>query len=164
MLSANQIQLLIAENENIQQQLQETHALLAKKEQELLDFEKAHASTAELKSRLDIQLEELQMLHFKLNKQQQKTAGAEQREFELNQEITTAIEVQHAYTDLQRDYNYICTQLADAQDEIAALKKKNATLQKIAVQVGELESTVENLNFERDILLEKLEALEKPQV
>ena len=65
--------------------------------------------------------------------------------------------------DLFKQYTYINTQLNDVQEELTAVKKKNKMLQQIAVQVGELESTLENLTLERDQLKNKIYALENEQ-
>ena len=163
MLSAQQIQQLLSEYESLQAQLEEANEILALREEELAMVREHAAEAAALRSQLDIHLDELKMMQNFIGRQQQKAAGAEERELELQQEITAAIPVQHQYNDLLQQYNYIATQLTDIQEELASVKKKNNMLQKIAVQVGELESTVENLTLERDALQAKLDTLENIQ-
>lgn len=164
MLSPEQIQQLIAENESLQVQLQEVNYILQIKEEEIAELKKIALTTAEMRSIMDTRLDELQMMQNYIGKQQQKAAGAEDRELELQQELTEAIKLQHQYNDLFQQYTYVNTQLADVQEELAAVKKKNKMLQQIAVQVGELESTLENLTLEKDELKGKINVLENAQV
>ena len=164
MLSPEQIQQLIVENESLQVQLQEVNYILQIKEEEIAELKKIALTTAEMRSIMDTRLDELQMMQNYIGKQQQKAAGAEDRELELQQELTEAIKLQHQYNDLFQQYTYVNTQLADVQEELAAVKKKNKMLQQIAVQVGELESTLENLTLERDELKGKINVLENAQV
>lgn len=163
MLSTQQIQQLLSENERLQSQLGETNEILNLREEELVILRAKAAEAAVLQSQLDLQLEELVTMQNYIGRQQQKVAGAEERELELQQEITATIPVQHQYTDLLQQYTYLTTQLEDVKTELAAVKKKNSMFQKIVLQVGELESTVENLTLERDALQFKLDAVENVQ-
>lgn len=163
MLSATQIQQLIIENESLQVQLQDLNEVLAQREQEIAALKTNAASDAELRSLLDIQYDELQLMQNRIGKHQQKAAGAEEREFELQQELTQAVKLEQQYRDLFQQYTYINTQLEDVQAELAKVKKKNAMLQQIAVRIGEMESTLENMTLERDDLKARLTELEKLQ-
>ena len=163
MLSADQIQQLIKENKGLQQELQEVNYILEIKEQEIAELKKIAATTTEMRSLLDTRLDELEMMQNHIGNQQQRAEGAEDRELELQQELTAAIQLQHQYNDLFQQYTYVNTQLTDVQEELAAVKKKNKMLQQIAVQVGELESTLENLTLERDELKNKVYTLENEQ-
>lgn len=160
MLSPEQIQQLIVENESLQAQLQEVNYILEIKEEELAEFKKIASAATEMRSLLDTRLDELQLMQNRIGKQQQQAEGAIDRELELQQELTQAIQLQHQYNDLFQQYTYVNTQLTDIQEELAAVKKKNKMLQQIAVQVGELESTLENLTLERDELKNRIYVLE----
>ncbi len=163
MLSPQQIQLLLAENEHLQAQLKEANEILAFREDELKMLRQQDNSPAALRSQLDLQQEEIAALQNKINNQQRNVAGAEIREKEMLDELTESIQLLHEHADLKKQYIYTTTQLDGLQQENASLKKKYTMLQKIAIQVGELESTVENLTFERDTLLEKLNEVENVQ-
>ncbi len=134
MLSTQQIQQLIVANASLQLQLAEANEILAIQQEELVLLRRQSSETAALRSQLDLQ-----------------------------QQIIPPIKEQQQFTDLQQQYIYATTQLNDVQEQLMALKKKSAVLQKIAVQVGELESKVENLTYERDILLEKITLMEALQ-
>ena len=163
MLSAAQIEQVIAENERLQVQLEEVNYILLLREQEIAELKSRIIDGAELRSTLDMQLEELQLMQNRIGKHQQKAAGAEEREFELQQELTQAVRIQQDYNDLFQQYTYINTQLEDIQAELAKVKKRNAMLQQIAVKIGEMESNMENITMERDELKAKLAELERMQ-
>jgi dynactin complex subunit len=163
MLSAEQIQQIITENERLQVQINDLNYLLSEREQEIAELKKFRSDETALRSMLDLQLDELQVMQNRIGKQQQQAAGAEEREFELQQELTQAARTQQQYSELFQQYTYVNTQLDDVQQELLKVKKRNAMLQQIAVKIGEMESTVENLTIERDELKERLIALERMQ-
>jgi len=163
MLSAAQIEQVIAENERLQVQLEELNYILLLREQEIAELKARALDGAELRSTLDMQLEELQLMQNRIGKHQQKAAGAEEREFELQQELTHAVKLEQQYADLFQQYTYVNTQLEDVQTELAKVKKRNAMLQQIAVRIGEMESNMENVTMERDELKARLAELERSQ-
>jgi phage gp16-like protein len=163
MLNEQQLQHLIKENEALQGQVKELEEILALREEELQLLRQQAAEAGALRSQLDLRLDELASMQNLIGQQQRKTAGAQIREIELQDELADSIQMLHQQKDLQQQYIYANTQLEDLQAALATLKKKNSTLQTIATHAAELESMVENLVFERDILLEKLAELEKIQ-
>ena len=161
MLSKEQVQQLITENERLQVELEELNYMLLQREQTIAALKTSNAADAELRSLLDLQLDDLQVMQNRIGKHQRKEAGAEEREFELQQELTQAVKLQHQYNDLFQQYTYVNTQLEDIQQELARLKKRNNMLQQIAVKIGEMESTLENVTMERDELITRVAELEK---
>lgn len=163
MLNEQQIQHLIKENEALQSQVKELEEILGLREEELQLLRQQAAEAGALRSQLDLRLDELVSMQNLIGQQQRKTAGVLQREIDLQDELTDSIQLLHQQKDLKQQYIYANTQLEDLQAELAILKKKHSTLQTIATHAAGLESMVENLVFERDILLEKLAELEKIQ-
>jgi chromosome segregation ATPase len=163
MLSEGQIQILIAENEKLQAEVEELNEILAIKEEAIVELKKIAISNAEIRSKMDMQQEEIEILQNRIGQQRQKSAGAEQREFELHQELTVAAKEHHQYTDLLQQYTYVNIQLKDVQEQVATLKKRNNMLQQIAVKIGEMESMVEGLTVEKEALQYKIAGLEKLQ-
>jgi len=161
MLSSAQIQQLLAENEQLHVQLEELNYMLLQREQEITRLKENAAEDAELRSMIDMQMDELHFMQNRIGKQQQQAAGAEEREFELQQELTEFARLQQQYKDLFQQYTYTSTQLEDIQAELAKIKKRNNMLQQIAVRIGELESSMENITLERDELKAKLAELER---
>ena len=163
MLSADQIQAIQVQNQSLQAEVQELNEILAIKEEELAELRKKGDENAALRSMVDIHLEELQFMQNRIGKHQQKAAGAEDREMELHEELTQAAKVQHQYNDLLRQYTYINTQLDDVEEELTKVKKRNTMLQQIAVKIGEMESAVEMLAEEKELLQHKITLLQKMQ-
>ena len=163
MLSADQIQAIQVQNQSLHAEVQELNEILAIKEEELAELRKKGDENAALRSMVDIHLEELQFMQNRIGKHQQKAAGAEDREMELHEELTQAAKVQHQYNDLLRQYTYINTQLDDVQEELTKVKKRNTMLQQIAVKIGEMESAVEMLAEEKELLQHKITLLQKMQ-
>jgi hypothetical protein len=161
MLSPGQVQQIMAENESLQLQLRALNAVLAQREQQIGELKRMVSAATELQSRLDSKQYEIQDMQNRIGKQQQLTAGAAERELELELELGESIKLAHQYKDLLKQHTYLSTLLADAQEELVSVKKRNSMLQKIAVQVGELESMVENLTLERDRLTEQIRGLQK---
>jgi DNA repair exonuclease SbcCD ATPase subunit len=161
MLSAAQIQQLLVENEQLHIQLEELNYMLLQREQEITRLKENAAEDAELRSMIDMQLDELHLMQNRIGKQQRQAAGAEEREFELQQELTEFAKLQQQYNELFQQYTYTSTQLEDIQAELAKIRKRNNMLQQIAVRIGELESNMENITLERDELKAKLAELER---
>lgn len=155
-LSSDHIQQLMQENEYLQVQLEDVNMVLAEREEELQLYKKNAAEASELKSRLDAQLEDLHSLQDKIGDQEQQAMGAEEREFELQQELTAAAKLQNQYNEMVTHYTYIQTQLTDVQQRLEELNTRNSALQKIASKIGELESQLANTVIERDDLITQL--------
>lgn len=161
MLTPEQVQQIIADNNSLQAEVNELNEILAIKEEEIIELRKIASETTALRSMVDIHLEELQFMQNRIGKHQQKAAGAEERELELHQELTGAARVQQQYTELFQQYTYTSAQLEDIQQELTKVKKRNNMLQQIAVKIGEMESSMEMLTDERDHLKNKVALLEK---
>jgi DNA repair exonuclease SbcCD ATPase subunit len=161
MLSATQIQQLLVENEQLHVQLEELNYMLLQREQQISILKENAAEDAELRSMIDMQMDELHLMQNRIGKHQQQAAGAEEREFELQQELTAFARLQQQYNELFQQYTYASTQLEDIQAELARIKKRNNMLQQIAVRIGELESNMENITQERDELKAKLAEVER---
>ena len=160
MLSPDQLKQLIEENNSLQVQLEEVNTVLLIREQELAILKENAAKASELQSRLDAQLDELHCMQDHIGKKEQQAEGAEERELELQQELTEALRLQHTYNDLLQQHTYLYTQLSDIQEELSALKSRNLQLQQIADKTGELESHLANTVMERDDLKARIAVLE----
>jgi chromosome segregation ATPase len=163
MISAEQIQQIVTENESLQAEVQELNEILAIREEEIAELKKKASSDTELRSMMDLQLDELHLMQNRIGKHQRQAEGAEERELELYQELAQVTKLQQQYSELYQQYTYTVAQLEDIQAELAKVKKRNNMLQQIAVKIGELESNFENLTEERDTLKNKVDTLEKLQ-
>jgi chromosome segregation ATPase len=156
MLSPEHVKQLVQENELLQVQLEELNMILSEREEELQLLKKNARDATELRSQLDGRLDELHSLQNHLGQKEQQALGAEEREFELQQELTEAARLQQQYNELLTHYGYIQAQLNDLQLRLEELNASNLQLQKIAGTIGEVESQLANTVMERDELKKQL--------
>ena len=160
MLAEDQIKKIISLNDSLQVQLEDANTMLAAREKEIDYLNSELAEATALRSRLDGQLGEIESFQNKLGIKQQQALGAEEREIELQQELTEMARLNKQYNELIQDYAYLQSQFKDIQAQLAALNERNFQLQQIAGRIGELESMLENTKMERDDLKIRLAALE----
>ena len=163
MLSQEQLNQLIAENESLQVQVKELNEILSEREEELEIWKKIAGEAAELRSMLDVQLDEFQTMQNQIGKKQQQVEGAVERELELEQELTEAAKLQQLYNELLQECSYVQAQLNDAQAQLLELERRNRSLQNIAGKIGEVESRLANTVIERDALKIRVVLLENDQ-
>jgi chromosome segregation ATPase len=160
MLSEEQIKKIISANESLSIQLADANAMLAAREQEIDYLSAELAQVTALRSKLDGQLDEIESMRNSLGIKQQAAKGAEEREIELQQELTGMAVLNKEYNELLQDYAYLQSQFKDIQAQLTALKERNAELEKITSRIGELESSLENSLLERDSLKQRINLLE----
>jgi chromosome segregation ATPase len=160
MLSEEQIKKIIAANESLSVQLADANAMLAAREQEIDYLGTELADSVALRSKLDGQLDEIESMRNSLGVKQQAAKGAEEREIELQQELTGMAVLNKEYNELLQDYAYLQSRFKDIQAQLTALKERNLELEKITSRIGELESMLQNSLHERDGLKERIKILE----
>lgn len=156
MLTQDQLKQLISANQSLQVQLEEANMILSEREEQLLILRENAARNNELQSIADARLDELYSMQNLIGKKDQEAAGAEERELELQQELTEAARLQQQYNALAEQYDYLQARFDDLEDALASLKHKHLLLQQIAAKIGELESHLANTVMERDELAARL--------
>ena len=160
MLSEEQIKKIISANESLQVQLADVNAMLAAREEEIDFLNTELAETTALRSKLDGQQAQIESIQDQLGKKQQAAKGAEEREFELHQELTGMALLNKQYNELVQDYAYLQSQYKDVLAQLTSLQHNNLQLEKTAGSIGELQSRLENSLLERDVLKERINVLE----
>lgn len=160
MLAEEQIKKLISINESLWAQIEDANSILVEREKEIEMLKKNVADATALRSKLDGQLNEIVSIKNRLGEKEQQAMGAEEREIELQQELTEAARLQQQYNDLAQQYAYLHSQFADIQSQLTEMEERNFELRKIAGRIGELESKLENTGIERDELKSRLTTLE----
>jgi chromosome segregation ATPase len=158
MLTQEHLQQLVQENELLQVQLEELNMILSAREEELELLKRNAADATELRSQLDIRLDELHSMQNQIGKKERQALGAEERELELQQELTQAARLQQQYDELLTNYAYMQAQFTDLQLRLEELTARNRQLQKAANAIAELESELANTLAERDELKKQLGA------
>jgi chromosome segregation ATPase len=160
MLSEEQIKKIISANESLSVQLADANAMLTAREQEIDYLSAELAELTALRSKLDGQLDEIESMRNSLGAKQQAAKGAEEREIELQQELTGMAVLNKEYSELLQDYAYLQSQFKDIQARLTVLQERNLQLEQVAGRIGELESRLENSLLERDGLKERISELE----
>jgi len=160
MLSEEQIKKIVSANESLQVQLADANAMLAAREEEIEFLNTELASSTALRSKLDGHLAEIESIQHQLGQKQQAAKGAEEREFELHQELTGMALLNKQYSELMQDYAYLQSQFKDIQAQIIDVQQRNIQLEQAAAGIGELQSRLQNSLLERDVLKERINVLE----
>lgn len=160
MLTEDQIKKILASNSSLQIQLDDANRILEAREKEIEYLSNELDETAALRSTLDGQQGEISTIQHTLGLKLQQAQGAEEREIELQQELSEMARLNRNYNELVQDYAYLQSQFTDAQEQLAAIIERNFKLKQIASRIGELESTLENMTIERDDLKSRLISLE----
>ncbi len=160
MLSEEQIKKIVSANESLQVQLADANAMLTAREEEIEFLNSELAEATALRSKLDGQLAQIESIETELGQKKQAAKGAEEREFELHQELTGMALLNKQYSELIQDYAYLQSQYKDILAQLIALQNNNLQLEKAAGSIGELQSRLENSLLERDVLLGKISTLE----
>jgi chaperonin cofactor prefoldin len=130
MLSQEQINKLISENDYLRVQLKEANEILALREEEIEILEQNAADITELRSQLDVQLTHTQSLQNIIGTKQQQAVGAANRERELEDELIDASKLLKQYSELQQQYTHILIQVKDLEERLVEMNKRNAELEK----------------------------------
>ena len=95
-----------------------------------------------------------------LGQKQQAAKGAEEREIELQQELTVMALLNRQYSELMQDYAYLQSQYKDIQSRYLELQQNSLQFEQATKRIAELESLLENSLQESDALKEKIKTLE----
>lgn len=154
---------LISEDNSYALQLQDLEYMIQLREEELLEMKAHVAKLAELQSKLDSQLIDIEHLQNIIGNHQQKEIGFLKREASMEDEMLQSIEGESAFYQLQKklesneiEINKQMRELKEAVElyhEISDLQKKNT----------ELESALEMANLDNQFLKEELEELRNRQ-
>lgn len=130
MLSQEQINKLISENDYLRVQLKEANEMLALREEEIEILEQNAADITELRSQLEVQLNHAQSLQNIIGTKQQQAVGAANRERELEDELIDASKLLKQYSELQQQYTHLLTQNKDLEERLVEMNKRNEALEK----------------------------------
>ena len=160
MLSAEQIKQIISANESLRVLLADANAMLVAREEEIEFLAAELADSVALRSKIDGQQDEIESIRNRLGEKQQASKGAEEREDELQRELTKMATLNKYYSELLQDYAYLQSQFKDIQSQLTAMKAGSLQLEQYARRMGELESMLQNSVLERDSLKERIRVLE----
>jgi chromosome segregation ATPase len=160
MLSEDQIKKIISANQSLQLQLADAHAMLAARKEEIDFLSTELAEATALRSKSEGQLHEIESIRTRLTEKKLAAKGAEEREFELHQELTEMALLNKQYNELLQDYAHLQSQFKDMQAQYIALQQRNIHLEQALAGIGELKSELENSLLEKEGLKERINVLE----
>lgn len=160
MLSEEQIKKIISANQSLQLQLADANAMLAAREKEINFLSTELTELTALRSKSEGQLDEIESIRNRLNEKQLAVKGAEEREFELHQELTGMAILNKQYNELIQDYAHLQSQFKDMQAQFISLQQRNIMLEQATSGIGELQSRLENSLLEGNGLKERINKLE----
>ena len=160
MLTEEQIKKIVSAHESLQVQLADANAMLAAREQEIEYLSTELAESISLRSKLDGQQDEIESIRNRLGEKQQAAKGAEEREIELQHELTEMALLNRQYNELIQDYAWLQSQFKDIQAQLINLQQRNVMLEQATGSISELQSRLENSLLEREALKERINSLE----
>jgi hypothetical protein len=131
MLTQEQLNKIISENEYLRVQLKEANEMLTLREEEIEILEQNAADITQLRSHLEIEQLNSQSLQNTIHTKQQQALGAANRERDLEDELVDAAKLLKEYSELQQKYTYILIQVKDLEEQLLAVNKRNEELVKM---------------------------------
>jgi dynactin complex subunit len=157
MLSNEQVQQLISENELLQIQLKDVNEMIEVREEELDLLRKTANHARELQSRLDANLYQIEQMQNRIGEDQRLAAGAARRESAMEIEMIGTLKMETEYYELKDQFASTKAALQDINREVSETKGLYARLAQLTTRVAELESNLEIAALDNSFLKEELE-------
>ena len=141
---------LVAENESLKARLDEYQYTIVSKQKEILELRLQIAADNEIKSNLDNQVMELEVLQNYIGDMDQAAAVSANRAISLQQNTGNSANVKDQLYDLKQQYTSMQTQLTNLQTQLQELNNRNLLLQQQSSRIAELESFLADAEQERD--------------
>lgn len=161
MLSEDQAQQLKNEKEQLQQELKEVNELLAIREEELALLRQRTGKAAELQSKLENTLLEMDFLQHELGRQQQLYAGATRREENLEKEMLLSLQMEKEFLVIRDKFKSTRASLQELELEVQESAKLYKQIADLQTRVAELESERNLIRLDNGFLKEELQELRK---
>lgn len=139
---------LQAENESLKNLLQEYGQLAILKANEQRDLQEQVSAAVAVKSSLEGQVEQVQMLKYYINEMMQKAEAALERETGLENQVSLSVSTSYRLEEIKTQYNYLLVQLNDLSERLQQMNSQNILQQQYASRVAELESLLANAQEE----------------
>ena len=140
---------LVAENESLKARLDEYQYTIVSKQKEILELRLQIAADNEIKSNLDNQVMELEVLQNYIGDMDQAAAVSANRAISLQQNAGNSANVKDQLYDFKKQYTSMQTQLTNLQTQLQELNNRNLLLQQQTSRIAELESFLADAEQER---------------
>ena len=147
------------ENEELQFKLQDLEYFIQIREEELEILKSKQSSLAELKSRINEQLYEMEQMQHFIGDLQQKAVGADNRQAEMEEEMLQSITGERKWYELQEQFQSMSAELEQTNEQLNEAVALYKTVKALKTKITELESSLEILQLDNGFLKEELEQL-----
>lgn len=161
MLTAEQVRKLISENDLLQVQLDDINEVLSIREEELELLRAKTGKMVELQSTLENNLEEFSYMQHVIGKQQLTAEKTSRREAEMEKELLEGIRMEKEYYSIRDKYNSTSTALLDVNQQLNEIPLINRDLETANRKIAELESRLDILQEEKELLQYEVNKLKK---
>ncbi|MEO5891349.1 MAG: hypothetical protein ABIQ31_13940 [Ferruginibacter sp.] len=139
---------LMSENKSQEARLDEYARIISSRDNEIGMLQTMLSEANEQRSSVDNQLNELKDLRRYLNDLQQQVAGSVYRTTGRQQHVPNDTNAEDRLQNLNKEYTYLQSQLADLQTQLTEVNNRNLLLQQQNSRIAELESLLENAQEE----------------
>jgi len=156
MLTEEQLEQLKSDKELLELELEDVNQLIKIREEELDLLRKKADEARALRSRLDMQLYELEQMQNNIGEHQQKAAGFDKRMEEMENELFASIQEQLQLSDTLKDYTRVKANLQYTESELEEANTAYRQLKDAESKKAEAESNLELAMIEISSLKEEL--------
>jgi murein DD-endopeptidase MepM/ murein hydrolase activator NlpD len=156
-----QIRILLSENEFLQHQLEDLNKAVKQRDEEILFLGDNMDSAAELQSRIDSNLAEIEQLKYNNALTEEKAAAAEELNEALENDLLQQIRQSHKDEKLLQEMNSVKVNLDVANEELEQSAGFYQRIIQLKKEVAELKSNLELSQSENELLKEENEELQQ---
>jgi len=155
MFTEKQVFAIIAENEALQIQVEDLEQVLEDTRNDILNIRSLAISSAELQSKMDSRLYEIESLQELLDLKDMQASAAREREEILQNDLMAAARENQRATQLERTNAFAQTQINDIEYQLGELQESSDNLVIATRRIAELESLLEMSNQDNKRLVDK---------
>ncbi len=156
MLTEDQINKIVSENEFLQDQVEELSAIALNYRNEIRTLQEKYEIEAELRSIIEIDAEERSVLKYQLEKEKQKAVTVARRENAMELELLEGIKIETEYYTIKDQQKSANAQIIDMNEQIRVSLHVYKNLEDANRKISEINSINDILKEENELLLYQL--------
>ena len=156
MLTEDQIKKLVSENEYLQDQLEDLSAMALSYRNEIKTLQEKYGIEAELRSIIENDSEEKNLLKYQLDKEKQKAVTVAKREVAMEIELLEGIKIETEYYNIKEQQKSANAQIIDMNEQIRNSLMVYKNLEDANRKISEINSINDILKEENELLLYQL--------
>ena len=161
MLTEDQVKKLLSENEYLQSQVEELSAIALSYRNEIKLLQEKYETEGELRSIIENNSEENNLLKYQLEKEKQKALNVAKRESAMELELLEGIKIETDYYNIKEKQKSAVAQINDMSEQLNKSLLVYKNLEDANRKISEIHSINDILKEENDLLLYQLKNKEK---